>query len=164
MTDPDLDGLAAAQRQLRSKLGRVVKFYSASEAAYDPALPSGAFDPDTGAPYDPTIRPLSSGWVVGSARASVVFAPLSTVRRDEVQEQPEGRRSRLNKDVILDVDDAWVASGASMFEVDGQFWTIVNRQFDGIGAKQRYIVYGQDSSGDGSSWETPASFGSDNNG
>lgn len=163
MIEPDLDGFAAAQRQLRSKLGRVVKFYTAAEDVYDPALPSGAFDPETGEPYDPTIRPIASGWIVASTRASVVFAPLSTVRRDEVQGQPEGTRSRLNKDLILDVADAWVASGASMFELDGQFWEIVNLQFDGIGGKQRYIVFGQDRSGDGSDFETDPSMGSDSN-
>jgi hypothetical protein len=160
---PDLDGFAAAQRNLRSKLGREIKFYTAADPVYDPALPAGAFDPETGEPYDPTIQPIASGWVVASAIGSVVFAPLSTIRRDEVQGQPEGTRSRLNKDVILDVDDAWTASGASMFEVDGRFWEIVNRQFDGIGAKQRYIVFGQDRSGDGSDFETPATTGSDSN-
>lgn len=162
--DPDLAGYVAAQRRLRSKLGRIVKFYTERPPTYDLSLPAGTFDPESGLPYDPTVKPLSSGWVVASARASIAFAPLATLRRDEVQGEPEGTRSRLNKDVILDVDDAWTASGASMFEIDGQFWEIVNRQFDGIGGKQRYIVYGQDRSGDGSDFETEPTMGSDSNG
>lgn len=161
--DPDLDGFARAQRRLRSKLGRVVKFYTPRHPHYDPALPGGAFDPESGEPYDPTIKPVSSGWVVASARASVAFAPLATLRRDEVQGEPQGIMSRLNKDLILDVDDAWTASAASMFELDGEFWRIVNRKFDGIGGKQRYLIFGQDRSGDGEDFEQPASTGSDSN-
>lgn len=160
----DVQGFRDAQRRLRDQLGRVVKFYTPEPSKYDPALPSGAFDPETGNPYDPTIKPLSSGYVVASAKCSVAFAPLSTIRRDEVQEDADGIRSRLNKDVILDAEDAWTASGATMFELDGHFWRIVNRQFDGIGAKQRYIVFGQDSSGDGTDLDEEATTGSDSNG
>lgn len=161
--DPDLGGLVAAQRRLRNKLGRVVKFYTPTDAVYDPSLDPGVFDPDTGVPYDPTIQPISSGFVVASTRASVAFAPLATLRRDELQEQPEGIRSRLNKDLILDVNDSWVASAATMFELDGDFWAIVNRQFDGIGGKQRYIVYGQDTSADGADFDREATTGSNSN-
>jgi hypothetical protein len=160
---PDLEGFAQAQRRLREKLGRVVKFYTPIADTYDPALPSGAFDPDTGEPYDPTNRPVSSGWVVASSMCSVVYAPLSTIRRDEIQAQSEGVRSRLNKDLILDVDDYWVASGATMYELDGEFWKIVNVKADGIGSKQRYIVFGQDRSGDGSDYEENPTTGSDSN-
>lgn len=161
--DPDIGGFAAAQRRLRQKLGRSVKFYIPTKPVYDPSLDPGVFDPDTGLPFDPTVQPIASGYIVASAQASVAFAPLSTLRRDELQGQPEGTRSRLNKDLILDVDDAWVASAATWYELDQQFWWIANRQFDGIGAKQRYIVYGQDTSGDGSDLEREATVGSDSN-
>jgi hypothetical protein len=161
--DPDIDGFATAQRRLREKVGRVVKFYTPIDPTYDPALPSGAFDPESGEPYDPTIKPTASGWVVASAQCSIVFAPLATIRRDELQGQPEGIRSRLNKDLIIDVNDYWAASGATMYEIDSEFWKIVNIQADGIGSKQRYIVYGQNRAGDGSDFETPATEGADSN-
>ena len=160
---PDVSGFAAAQRRLRDKLGRDVRFYTPIALTW-PALPAGAFDPDTGEPYDPTIRPLASGYVVASARCSVVFQPLSTIRRDELQEEPTGIRSRLNKDLIIDVDDYWTASAATLYELDGEFWRIVKRKADGIGARQRYVIFGQDASGDYSDIEREATTGSNSNG
>lgn len=161
--DPDIAGFATAQRRLRSKLGRVVKFYTPLPDRFDPALPSGAFDPDTGEPYDPTVRPLASGFIVASAKCNTAYAPLSAVRRDETQAEGIGVMSRLNKDLIMDADDYWVASGATMFELDGEFWKIVNVKSDGVGAKQRYLIFGQDRSGNLSDFEQEATTGSDAN-
>jgi hypothetical protein len=161
--DPDIRGFAEAQRRLRSKLGRVVSFYTPLASTYDPALPSGAFDPETGEPYDPTIKPTASGYVVASAYCSIAFAPLAAIRRDEVMGEPVGIVSRLNKDLILDKDDWWVASGATMFELDGEFWNIVNTKASGVGALQRYVIFGQDRSGDLSDIEQPPSTGSNAN-
>lgn len=163
-TDPDIPGFAAAQRRLRDKLGREVKFYTPTAEAWDPALPSGAFDPDTHEPYDPTIRPQASGYLVASAVCGVVFQPLSTIRRDELQEDALGSRSRLNKDLIIDVDDYWVASGATMYELDEEFWDIVNVKAGGLGSLQRYIIFGQDRSGDLSDIDKEATTGSNSNG
>lgn len=160
--DPDLTGFQEAQRRLREKLGRVVMFYTPTPTVW-PALPTASFDPETGVPYDPTIKPLASGYVVASARASTIFAPLKTVRRDDEQADALGVRSRLNKDLILDIADAWVASAAVMYELDGEFWQIVNVKTDGLGSATRLIVFGEDRSGDLSAIEKPATAGSDSN-
>lgn len=160
--DPDLIGFQEAQRRLREKLGRVVSFYTPTATVW-PTLSPGVFDPETGVPYDPTIKPLASGYVVASAKVSVVYAPLKTVRRDDEQADALGMRSRLNKDLILDIADAWVASAAVMYELDGEFWAIVNVKRDGLGSATRIIVFGEDRSGDLSSIDKPPTTGSDSN-
>lgn len=168
---PDLQGFAAAQATLRRTLGRDVRFYGAADIIYDPTIPASAFD-DEGMPLDP-VRPktvLASAGVgiddltiVGSARVNVVFQPLAAMRRDEVQGDATGLRSRLNKDLILDIADMPIASGATYFQVgtlardptdaviypeewtpdDEELWKIVNAKTDGFGALQRYVVFGQ---------------------
>lgn len=161
--DPDLAGFAAAQRRLREKVGRVVTFYTPKPLAWPGDLPAGAFDPETARPFDPTIKPLASGWVTASARANTVYAPLATIRRDAEQADALGMRSRLNKDLIVDIGDAWVASAATMYELDGEFWQIVDTRRDGVGSAQRLLVYGQSRSGDLSDIERDPTTGSDHN-
>lgn len=161
--DPDLTGFAAAQQRLREKLGRIVTFYSPAPLVWPGDLPAGALDPETGRPFDPTIKPLASGWVTASALANTVYAPLQTVRRDAEQADQLGVRSRLNKDLILDIGDAWTASAATMYELDGEFWQIVDTRRDGVGSAQRLIVYGQTRSGDLSDIQADPTSGSDHN-
>lgn len=159
---PDLAGFVEAQGRLRTELGRDIRFYRHADMIYDPALPASEFD-DEGIPLDPLAgaSAVASAGVaipdltlIGQARGNVVFQPLAAMRRDEVQEQPVGMRSRLNKDLILDIADMPLASGATYFEVgasgvngwtadDGELWKIVNAKTDGFGGLQRYIVFGQ---------------------
>lgn len=139
--DPDITGFQEAQRRLRDKLGRVVKFYTPTPSSY----PAGtALDPITGDPYDPTIDPTGSGYVVASAKVATVFAPLKTIRRDSTAGDAMGYRSIMNKDLIVDASDYPLCSGATMYELDDEFWTIVAVKADGVGAKQRYLVFGED--------------------
>lgn len=140
---PDIPGFADAQRRLRERFGRVVTFWTPEALGYDPSVP---LDPESRAPFDPTIRPTAAASGVmasASAIASVVFQPLTATRRDETEQDQSGLRSRLNKDLILDVDDQALAEGASYYELDGERWLIVDVKSDGIGAKQRVIVFGQ---------------------
>lgn len=106
--------------------------------------------------------------VVGSGHGCVLFQPLAAMRRDETAEDEIAFRSRLNKDLIFDADDRHVADGASHFMVgtfardatgnvlynhdgserlwtpdDGELWHIANAKTDGVGAMQRFIVFGQ---------------------
>jgi hypothetical protein len=168
---PNLAGMADAQQRLRQLIGRDVRFYGPADVIYDPTVPVSAFD-DEGIPLDPLA--LASGaalaavgidnlTIVGSAHVNVVFQPLSAMRRDEVEEDTLGWRSRLNKDLILDIADAPQAVDALYFEVgtlsrdtagnimrpeqwtsdDGELWKIVNSKTDGFGALQRLLVFGQ---------------------
>lgn len=172
LPQPDVPGFATAQQRLRGMLGRDVRFYAPAAMLYDPGVPAMAFD-DEGIPLDPlvgasAINPDTSVAIenltyIGSAHVSVTFQPLAAMRRDETQEQALAFRSRLNKDLICDINDRPIASGAVYFEVgtlardasgnviypeqwtpdDGELWKVVNAKTDGIGGLQRYIVFGQ---------------------
>lgn len=168
---PDLIGFQNAQKYLRTTLGRDVRFYKPATMIYDPALPPTAFD-NEGMPLDPLAGASATAsadvgianlTIVGSAHCNVVFQPLAAMRRDEVTETALAERSRLNKDLLLDINDRPIASVASHFMVgnfargpdgailypeqwtpdDGELWKIVNAKADGFGALQRYVVFGQ---------------------
>jgi hypothetical protein len=159
---PDLASFAAAQAYLRAKFGRDVRFYSAAQMTFDPSIPQSEFD-DEGIPIDPLLGATPTNpadveipnlTLTGQARCNVLFQPLAAMRRDEVEEQAIGIRSRLNKDLILDIADKPQADGATHFQIgtqtgdswvpdEGELWKIVNAKTDGFGALQRYIVFGQ---------------------
>jgi hypothetical protein len=138
---PDLAGFAEAQQRLRSRFCRVVTFYRPTDALWSPDVP---LDEQTGQPFDPTIKPASGGAIASaSAVASVVYMPLQGVSRDRTVVDQIGRHSKQNKDLILDISERDVASGALRFELDGEQWEIVDTKLDGIGDLQRIIVYGE---------------------
>jgi hypothetical protein len=168
--------MADAQSRLRQLLGRDVRFYGPAAMIYDPSIPASEFD-DEGIPLDPLAgaTPVASAdvgidnlTIVGSAHVNVLFQPLAAMRRDEVEEQPTGWRSRLNKDLILDIADAPQTTSAEYFEIgtftrdsdgnilydpdgseqqwtsdDGELWKIVNSKTDGFGGLQRFLIFGQ---------------------
>lgn len=162
---PDLAGYADAQRRLRAGLGRDVRFYATADVTYATA-PADEFDLE-GIPLDPLAVPSTTNEdttleipglkIVGIVRGTVVFQPLSptVLRSGEFQETPQGIRSRLDMAVIMDTADKPTAQNASHFQVgtnqpdgswladDTQLWRIIQRQDDGIGAKQRYLVTGE---------------------
>lgn len=147
---PNLSGFADAQRRLRQELGRVVTFYTPLQPNFSPSLASGKFDPETHLPYDPVTEPSSygnasaaSGYSTASAQCSVVFQPLATIRRGSVQADHLGIRDRSTKDLIADVGDHAVFKNATRFELDGELWKIELIKADGIGAKQRYVIFGE---------------------
>jgi hypothetical protein len=175
---PDIEGFADAQAKLTTQFGRDVRFYQPAQMLYDPGISPFAFD-DEGIPLDPlagasAVASANVGMVGlslrGSAQANVVFKPLQTsvMRRDETFESPVAIRSGLNKDLLVNLEDIPIASGATHFLIgtfardadgnilylpdgseqeftvdDGELWKIVNAKTDGLGSFQRYVVYGQ---------------------
>jgi hypothetical protein len=170
---PDFAGFEEGQRRLLKTFGRDVRFYGPAAVIYDSGIPSSAFD-DEGIPLDPLASgavqneanvELAGLTVVASAHCNVVFKPLQTsiLRRDQSVEQEIGLRSGLNRDLILNPEDAVLASGATHFQIgtfarddDGDViepeqWTPdTTRMFrisetapDTFGPVQRFIVYGQ---------------------
>jgi hypothetical protein len=175
---PDIAGMADAQARLRQLLGRDIRFFGPQAMLY-PSTPPSAFD-DEGIPLDPLAAstPVGSGAavgiehliVVGSARANVLFQPLAAMRRDNLEENRLAIRSRLNKDLILDIADRDQLTDAEYFMVgtfardvngnilrnadgteqqftpdDGEPWKISNVKVDGFGGLQRVICFGQGS-------------------
>jgi hypothetical protein len=161
---PDREGFMDAQRRLREKLGRDVCFYTPLPEAFAFASASGKFDPETKLPYDPqdlAIASGASGFASAVVRCSVVFQPLTTIRRSETERTALGIRSRHNKDLIADIADLDAVKDADFFIVgklvDGVFvgddirWMVVNVQTDGVGeghgpaGEQRVVIFGEDS-------------------
>jgi len=148
MPEPDLEGFAQAQAQLRQKLGRRVTFWHPAAPVYDPETPSGAFDPERGRPFDIVgVRALNEDAVASaSAMCSVAFQPARGIDSERNRQDALGLKSRLNLDLILGAEDIAAASGASHFELDATSWEIYGLQPDAIGetgGPQRYIVYGR---------------------
>jgi hypothetical protein len=176
---PNIAGMALAQQTLRQTLGRDIRFYGPQTMIYDPSIPVSAFD-DEGIPLDPLAASTPVGQsavvgiddlvIVGTARANVLFQPLAAMRRDNLEENRIAIRSRLNKDLILDISDREQVTGAEYFIVgtfardqsgeilrnsdgteqqwtpdDSEPWKIVNVKVDGFGGLQRVIVFGQGS-------------------
>lgn len=138
--EPNIDGFRDAQRRLREKFGRTVTFFTPGAKQYDPSLPPTVFDPETGEPFDPTIEPTASGYASAAIVASRVFKPL-TATRGESSADALGQQSRLNQQVIVDIDDQAAVRDAEFYELDGERWSIDDVVTDGIGAEQRVIVY-----------------------
>lgn len=145
MPEPDVAGFAAAQQRLRDKLGRRVTFWHPVPLEYPPDTPSGAFDPDSGFPYDPVnVVALNEGAMASaSAMCSVVFAPLIGIAREHNQQDALGLRAHTNMDLIVGMEDVAAASGAAKFAIDDIEWEIYDFQPDGIGGLQRYVVFGR---------------------
>jgi hypothetical protein len=163
---PDLAGFDNAQRALVQNFGRDVRFYGPADVVYDPATPVGSFDLE-GIPLDPlasgvsnedTTLPIAGLQLVGSAHCNVVYKPLQTslLRRDQTMETPLAIRSGLNRDLILNIEDAAQVTNASHFWIgtlnaDGS-WTAMDNEMvkisdtktDTFGSVERFIVYGQD--------------------
>lgn len=162
---PDRAGFIDAQQRLRENLGRHVCFYTPLPQTFASASASGKFDPETKLPYDPqtpSIASGASGFASAVVRCSVVFQPLTTIRRDETQATAQGIRSRMNKDLICDIADFPKVEHADFFIVgkldplgafigDGHHWVIADIQTDGVGegdgpaGEQRVVIFGQDS-------------------
>lgn len=144
MTDqsPNLDGFIDAQRRLRDKLGRDVTFFTPVAPTYDAALSSAAFDPETGFPFDPTIEPTSQPYASAVVRGSRVFKPLALIRGESNADEL-GTQSRLNQQIIVDIDDFDSVKDAEFYEFDGERWHIVDTITDGIGSEQRVMVFGR---------------------
>lgn len=167
---PDFDGFDKAQRSLVQQFGRDVRFYGPANVHYDASIPTGSFDIE-GIPLDPLVTgdtnedtslPIAGLQLVGAAHCNVVYKPLQTslLRRDQTMETPLAIRSGLNRDLILNPEDAgqditnldkatyfWIGTtnpDGTWTEMDEEMVKIVGVKTDTFGSVERVIVYGQD--------------------
>jgi hypothetical protein len=70
VTEPDVAGYVAGQARLRAKLGQCVPFFLPTPTEW-PDVPMG----QNGAPLDPTVAPLASGFQTVSFMCSVAHRP-----------------------------------------------------------------------------------------
>lgn len=130
---------AARQSLLVDTLGTQVTFYS-PPASGEVAWPSGAvLDPNTGAPYDPTIEP-SSGGEMGSASAMV--GHYFGREDDEGEGGPIGIMPDTDGILIVEPDDYTAfASAAVECDVRGERYKISRKRARGLPGAWQWIFY-----------------------
>lgn len=140
MTDvtPDHAGFRDAQRRLREHFGEPVEFLTPAVRTY----PEGtALDPETGEPYDPTVRPITTS--DGSATVSCTVA-FRTTRPDGAADfDAIGVVEEAHVMLIADIDDRGACEPADRFIVRAERYRIVAQKPDGVGGVQRWLVYGR---------------------
>jgi hypothetical protein len=133
----DLPGLTDAQRRLRGMFGVVVTFWDEPTADYPPGTP---LDPDTGTPYDPTIKPVLASAATASALCTVAFRSTS---EDQEEMDAIGLADRTHVQLIADIDDRPLIENAVEFDLRGDRYKVEARKPDGIGGDQRWLTWGR---------------------
>lgn len=132
----DLAGFADAQSRLRNEFAEEVTFLYREEFAYPPGTP---LDPETGEPYDPTVEPISASAASAVVGCNVAFS----ARGDEAQEGAGGLFEQTHVMLIADIAAASAIAPAIEFDVRDARYKIEAQKPDGIGALQRYLVWGR---------------------
>lgn len=138
MLSPDLPGFVDAQRRLRSEFGVEVTFWGEPAEVYPPGT---ALDPDTGRPYDPTIKPTTASAASAAVRCTVAF-------RSNTENQQEvgaiGIADRTHVQLQADITDAPAIEDAIAFDVHSERFKVEAKKPDGIGPDaQRFLIWGR---------------------
>jgi hypothetical protein len=140
---PNIAGFKEAQERLREKLGFDIRFYTPLPKTYPPGT---ELDPETGKPYNATIRPTASGWASASVRCSVVSRPFGLSRtgiEDQTESTALGIMSNTSVGLIMSEEDWPTASGATEFEHLEIRYEIRDDTPDSLGGATRHIVVGE---------------------
>jgi len=138
-----LDGFADAQRRLRDKVGMQVSFFTPVASSYPAGTP---LNPETGRPYDPTIKPLASGFTSAAVKCSIVRRPFGAKTSDITETTALGLMGTENVGLIMGSASWPPVSAATEFEVFDARFEIRDTTYDGIGVRQRRIVIGEEKS------------------
>lgn len=138
---PDLAGFTEAQRRGRELFGEDVVFLEAAEVTFAPDVP---LDPETGEPFDPTVRPSASAQASAVVNCNVAFKAINRAGiGGDVTGGALGEMERTHVMLIADIDDRATIEGAREFEVRGDRFLISSAKPDGIAGVQRMLVYGR---------------------
>lgn len=140
---PNIAGFKEAQERLRDKLGFDVTFYTPLPLTYPPGTPT---DPETGVPYNPTIRPTASGFASASVRCSVVnrvFGLSRTGVEDQTESTALGIMSNTSLGLIMSEEDWPDVDEATEFEHLGIRYEIRDDTPDSLGGATRHVVVGE---------------------
>lgn len=139
---PDFAGFADAQVRLRANFGREVVFFTPLPTTWPPGTP---LDPESGRPFDPTIRPIASGMASAAVNCSIIDRPLGLSQRgtkDQRQAQTAiGDMADKNKVAIISVEDAPRASGAVKASYLDEDFRVTDFRRDALGPVERYLAY-----------------------
>lgn len=132
--EPDLAGFREARERKRVAFSEPVVLLGPGVVTYPPGVPT---DPETGAPYDPTIEPLASG-----ASATIAAEWVWRSGQDPSDDSAAGTFSREHPMLIAASAAASAVEGMTHFEGrDGRF-QIEAVHFDGITGVDRMLIYG----------------------
>lgn len=136
---PDFQGFEDAQIRLRAKFGRTVEFFAPMAESYPPGT---KLDPERGRPYDPTIKPLSSGFSSAAVNCNVVDRPVVGRTLAAAREQSAlGSMPDADKIAIVSVEDAPLASGATRARYLGEHFKVMDFRIDSLGPVERYLAF-----------------------
>lgn len=137
---PDIAGFQDAMRRLRTATGRDVTFH----IPVAPQWPAGTqLDPETGEPYDPTVKPTTGGGFTDVVKhVGVVYKDESRLRPGaDTQETAIGPRSGMDEILDLDILDYLdVQDATEVSDLDARY-RIVERKQTGMTEAERVLVY-----------------------
>lgn len=135
---PDLTGFREAQRRLRDAFGQDVTFHWPPTQTW----PEGTrLDPESGQPYDPTVKPVASAPRSAVVKADVASSPG---RKDSTDTTAFGELEVGDVLLIVNPEDALAVAGATRFELpNGERYAVRATRDDGIGGVDRHLVFGE---------------------
>lgn len=133
MDGPDLAGFRAARERKRRLFSEPVVLLGTGVVTW----PNVPLDPETGAPYDPTIEPLSSG---ASAVIDVEWVWRSS--QDPSDDSAAGTFAKAHPMLIAGSGASAALEGMTHFERRGERFRIEGVHFDGITSVDRILIYG----------------------
>lgn len=141
MATPDIFGFANAQDALRAQMGSPVTFL----VPVDPVWPEGTkINPDTGDPYDPTIKPTSAAFTEVEKVGLIILKHASPLRpQADSESEPTGEMSTMDIIIDLATDDYTEIENASEMTVNGRTYRVREIKPFSLGSTiYRYLVYG----------------------
>lgn len=135
---PDLQGFRDAQARLNAALGTVVVFRVPVAPIYPPGT---KLDPQTGKPFDPTIKPTGGGgWTDFEVKATVAEPQVQDSSSD-VDTGPSGvRRDETPVFIVMEGDFDLIETATRVLWHE-QEYAITDVQPDGIPSVFRYLVF-----------------------
>lgn len=133
MTAPDLTGFVAAQEHLNEVMGEDVVFIALEPKVWPPGTP---LDPESGEPFDPTVKPDSGG---GEIATVVRSTPIEGAVRaqDPTRISPSGVRDTEELVFIINADDLAFVQDAVYVDHNGERYHVTDIKND----DDRYLVF-----------------------
>jgi hypothetical protein len=141
--EPDLDGFRDASVRFRESVGRELTYLTPTATVWPPETP---LDPETGAPYDPVVQPLASGFASASVTTLVVGAATASKAAEEV-EAAIGRMEKGDAALVVSAEDyaSQVMEDATLVLIYDETWEILDSRADSVGgpgsAADRVIIH-----------------------
>lgn len=136
--EPDLTGFAEAQSRLIGSMGQDVVFVIPGEPEY----PDGTkLDPQTGRPFDPRIKPTTTGDEEKTVKCSVAFRPVGGGLEDTAKMTAIGRMAENNVVLITGIENKSDLEGASTATVMDVKYKVTDMTEDGIEEATRLLIF-----------------------